>query len=95
MTEELERIKKKIIPLLKKSDVTRSAFFGSVARGETKPESDIDILVEFSKGKSFFDFVELKDNLEKALARDVDLVTYKSVNPLLKDLIFQDEVKIL
>ena len=50
------------------------ALFGSVGRGESRPESDVDILVEF-EGKATFDrYMELKFFLEDLLGRDVDLV---------------------
>ncbi len=49
--------------------------FGSVARGEAGPESDIDLLVEFKRPVGMFEFLDLKDYLEKTLQHRVDLVT--------------------
>ena len=91
----IQVIKKKIRPILKRSDVRRAGIFGSIARGEAKKSSDIDILVEFKKGKSLFDLVGLEIKLEKALKRKVDLLTYKSIHPLLKDRILKEEISIL
>lgn len=88
-------IKRRIKPILKKSDVLRSSIFGSAARGELSAESDIDILIEFPKGKTLLDLVELKIQLERALGRNIDILTYKSIHPLLKDSIRQNEVSIL
>lgn len=88
-------IKKKIRPILKRSDVRRAGVFGSIARGEAKKSSDIDILVEFEKGKSLFDLVALEIKLEKALRRKVDLLTYKSIHPLLRNRILKEEISIL
>ena len=45
-------IKKKAVPILKKSGVVRSAVFGSVARGEAKKKSDVDFLIQFRGEKS-------------------------------------------
>ena len=59
--------------------VERLAVFGSVARDETRPESDVDILVEF-RGKATFDgYMDLEFVLESVLDRSVDLVTRKSL----------------
>jgi len=91
----VDEIKRRIKPILKKSDVLRSSIFGSAARGELSAESDIDILIEFPKGKTLLDLVELKIQLERALGRNIDILTYKSIHPLLKDSIRQNEVSIL
>ena len=55
--------------------VRRLLLFGSVARGEDGPNSDIDILVEFAGPPSFDGYMDLKFLLEDALGRAVDLVT--------------------
>ena len=55
--------------------VAKVALFGSVARNEAKPQSDIDILVEFRQPIGLFAFVRLKRLLEAILGRPVDLVT--------------------
>lgn len=55
--------------------------FGSVARGDDDPKSDIDILVEFSEPISMFRFIDLEEYLEKLIDRKVDLVTKKALKP--------------
>jgi hypothetical protein len=87
-------LRRKIIPILKKQGVVRSALFGSVVRGEQGSDSDIDILVELPEGKSLFDLIELEEALEKILGKKVDVITYRSVHPLLKDIIFKEQVLI-
>ena len=84
-------IKKQIMPILKRQGVIKAALFGSIARGEMKKNSDIDILVKLKKGKSLFDFVGLKLELEEKLGKKVDLVTYSAIKPRLKDIILKDE----
>jgi len=49
-----EKLFKKIVSILARYRVKKIAVFGSYARGEAKPESDVDILVEFSERKSFW-----------------------------------------
>jgi predicted nucleotidyltransferase len=76
---------------LKRQGVIKAALFGSAVRGEMKKRSDIDILVKLKKGKSLFDFVGLKLELEEKLGRKVDLVSYGAIKPRLKDIILKDE----
>lgn len=86
-----QTIKRKITPILKRQGVTKAALFGSVVRGELKKTSDIDVLVQFKPGKSLFDLVGLKLDLEARLKRKVDLVTYNSLHPFLRDRILQEQ----
>ncbi len=92
---ELEEIKVKIIPVLKRYDVRKAAVFGSFVKGEEKEDSDIDILVEFKGEKSLLDLAGLKIELEEVLRRKVDVLTYNSLHPLLKDKILQEQKVIL
>ena len=55
--------------------VSRLALFGSFARGDEGPESDVDVLVEFARPIGLFEFVRLRRRLEGLLLRPVDLVT--------------------
>lgn len=95
MQANLERIKKIALPVLKAAGVTRSSLFGSYVRGENRLDSDIDILVELPRGKSLLDLIRLEKKLEKVLGKKVDLLTYNSIHPLLKDYIQKDQLQIL
>lgn len=57
--------------------IRRLAFFGSVLREDFRPESDVDVLVEFSPGHTpgFFGLVDMQDELTRILGRKVDLLT--------------------
>lgn len=94
MKASLEEIKKKALPILKEAGVTRSSIFGSYVRGGAKKGSDIDILVDLPRGKTLFDLAGLQMDLEKALNKKIDLVTYNSLHPLLKDRILAEQVQI-
>lgn len=94
-TISLGEIKKKAAPILKEAGVTRSSIFGSYVRGEEGGDSDIDILVEVPRGTGLFAFVGLQHKLENALNRKVDLVTYKSIHPLLREHILKEQLSIL
>ena len=79
---------------LNKLGVKSLSLFGSVARGDAKPDSDVDILVEF-RGKATFDrYMDTKLYLEDLLGRKVDLVTPKAIKPLMKPYIMQDLVHV-
>ena len=68
-----------------KFGVKRIGIFGSYVRGEQKESSDIDILVEFEKGKKNFDnFMNLVFFLEKILGKKVDLVTREGISPFIR-----------
>ena len=81
-------------PVLKKRfGVAKIGIFGSFARGEELPDSDVDILVAFQNGKKTFDnFMGTKFYLEDLFKRNVDLVTEAALKPLIHDPILQDVV---
>ena len=88
-------IKEAIIRVLKAHGAARISIFGSYARGEAGPESDIDILVRFAHPQSLIQLVTIEDELRLALHRNVDLLTEKAVSPYLRDVVLRDEVVIL
>ncbi|MGH7203137.1 MAG: nucleotidyltransferase family protein [Candidatus Levyibacteriota bacterium] len=79
----VQQIKQKAILLLKEAGVTRSSLFGSYARGNYNDQRYIDFLVEFPRGKTLLDLVNLERGLRDVFHKKVDVVTYKSVHPLL------------
>ncbi|MBS3123084.1 nucleotidyltransferase family protein [Candidatus Woesearchaeota archaeon] len=95
MKTSLTEIKKIITPILVKNDVIKAGIFGSYARGEQKKNSDIDLLVQFKGKKSYFDLVGLEMELKKKMKKKVDLLTYNSINHLLKESILKDEVRVI
>ncbi|MEM7816823.1 MAG: nucleotidyltransferase family protein [Candidatus Aenigmatarchaeota archaeon] len=88
---ELKKIEKKIIPILKRYNIKKASVFGSFVKGKAKNTSDIDILVEFKQKKTLLDLVSLKMKLEEVLERKVDVLTYKSLHPLLADRILKEQ----
>jgi len=71
--------------------VVRIGVFGSFARGEESPESDVDIIVELGE-PTFDNYMNLKFRLEEVLQRPVDLVMADTVKPRLKPIIEQEAV---
>jgi len=89
--KKLREIRNRMYPILKRYGVVKASIFGSYVREEETLESDIDILVEFSTEKSLLDLAGLKIELEEALDREVDVLTYKSLHPLIKDRILKEQ----
>jgi predicted nucleotidyltransferase len=59
--------------------------FGSFARGDHRPDSDLDLLVEYVPGHGGFAFVEFCERVEELLQRKVDVVTENSLHPIIRD----------
>ncbi len=91
----IDQIKQKAIPVLKAAGIKKSSLFGSYVRGEQRDNSDIDLLVEYPEQTTLFDVVQLKQNLEDALEKSVDLVGYNVIKPRLKKYILSEQVQIL
>ncbi len=83
------------IPILKKYNVIRAGIFGSYAKESAKKNSDIDFLVEVPRGTGLFKFAALRSELKEALNKEVDLVSYNSIKPQIRDEIISSERKIL
>lgn len=81
--------------MLREHEVKKAALFGSIVRGEATEESDIDLLIEFEGRKSLLDLAGLKLDLQELLRRRVDVLTYKSLHPLLRERILSEQEVIL
>lgn len=88
-------IKRIIVKTLKRYGVRKAALFGSIARGRLNKKSDIDLLVDFNGRHSLLDLVGLKLELEKLLTKKVDILTYRSIYPRLKEKILSQQEPLL
>ena len=95
--------KEKVLQILRENRETLARFhvrslslFGSVLRGEAKPGSDIDFLVEFEPGAAvgLFEFIRLKRELSDLLGMEVDLGTPDALHPALKEDILKEAVHV-
>ena len=86
----LDEIKKKAVPILKKNDVEFAGIFGSYARGEARPDSDVDFIYRYKTPKSLLDTIGLKNDLSEAFGLKVDLVSEKAIHPYIRDYAFND-----
>jgi predicted nucleotidyltransferase len=70
------------------------AVFGSVARGEAREESDVDVLVEFDGPATFRRYTDLRFFLEQRLGRRVDLVTQRGLRDELRSTVEQEAIRV-
>lgn len=76
--------------LCRQYDVARLSVFGSTARNEATEQSDLDLLVSFSKAKGFFEFCAFELQLEQVTKHKVDLVTENGLSPRLRETVWPD-----
>lgn len=90
--DPIQALKEYLPELYTQYPISRIGVFGSFARGEADMESDIDLLVSFSKPVTLFKFVDIKLDLEERLQRKVDLVTVDALKSRIKDKILSEVV---
>mgnify|MGYP001609880589 FL=1 len=90
--EVLKDKRAEILRLAAQYGVERMRIFGSLARGQATPDSDIDFLVAFRRGKTLLDLIGFKQDLEELLGRKVDVVSEGGVSPFMRNRIFGEAV---
>ena len=87
----IPEIQEKITPLFREYGIKKAEIFGSVSRGEDRPDSDVDILVSLGdKPMGLFAFMGLIDKAEEILGRKVDMITEGALNRFLRPRIQYD-----
>jgi predicted nucleotidyltransferase len=81
-------------PALRVRGVCHAALFGSIARGDNRPDSDIDILVEFdpAAGVTVFDYVGIKEFVATLFAEKVDVIDHEALKPHLREASARDAI---
>src|SRR5660398_34856 len=94
MTEKelLASRKDEIRAIAERHGARRIRVFGSVARGEARPDSDVDFLVELEEGRSLLDQAALLVDLQDLLGIQVDVVSEGGINPRMRDRILKEAV---
>jgi uncharacterized protein len=88
--ELLKEKREEILDIAARHGARNVRVFGSAARGESREDSDIDLLVEFAPGRSLFDQLGLIEDLEGLLGRKADVVTESGVYWLLRRRILKE-----
>jgi predicted nucleotidyltransferase len=81
-----------ILRIAAKHGATKVRLIGSVARGEARPDSDIDLLVTWSDGASLLDQAALMLELEALLGRKVDIASDGWVKPSIRESVYRDAI---
>ncbi|MDA3793430.1 MAG: nucleotidyltransferase domain-containing protein [Elusimicrobia bacterium] len=97
MNKKTKKIIKTVIPILKKYSVTKAGVFGSLVRGDLKKDSDIDILIKIPDDANLdlLDFVHMKHEIEDSVGREIDLIEYSTIKPILRKNVLKEEIRIL
>ena len=82
--------RKEILNIAAKHGAKRIRVFGSMARGDARPESDVDILVDMEKGRSLLDIIAIKQDIEDLLNRKVDVVTEAAISPYIREEVLKE-----
>ncbi len=87
---DLQDRRDEIIEIATRYGAVNLRVFGSVARGDDRPQSDVDLLVEMEADRSLLDLVGLGQALEELLQRKVDVLTDASLHPMLRQRILDE-----
>ena len=90
--DKLRSLRSDIYAIARKHKAGKVYVFGSCARKEETPDSDVDLLVELESGASLFDLMDLQDEYEKLLQCKVDVVSRRGLNPYLRDNVLNEAV---
>ena len=82
--------KTKLARLCREHGVVFAGLFGSRARDEASPDSDVDVLVRFDKRRSLIDQARVEREIGEAMGRSVDLITENALSPYLRDQVEAD-----
>ena len=91
-SELLEKKREEILEIAAKHGARNVRVFGSVARGEADPQSDIDLLVEFEPGRSLLEHAGLWLELQEALGCKVDVVSDRGIKARIRERVLREAV---
>jgi len=92
MSPILEKYREEILDLAARHGARNVRVFGSLARGEGREGSDLDLLVTLGEGRSLLDLVGLKQDLEDLVHRPVDVVTERALSPYLREHVLSEAI---
>jgi len=90
--EQIRSQREAILAIARRYGVRRVRLFGSVVRGEDRPDSDLDVLAEFEDGRSLLDLAGFGLDLEDLLGRKVDVVGEGGLSPYIEKRVLREAV---
>lgn len=90
--ELLQEKREDILRIANKRGASNIRIFGSVARGEADPKSDIDLLVDLEPGRSIFDLGGLLMDLQELLGQNVDVVTERGLRERIRERVLKEAI---
>ena len=70
--------------------IARLRIFGSAARGEDRPDSDVDLIADFDPPVGFFELIRAEDGLTAFFGRPVDLLTERAISPYMREAVLKE-----
>ena len=92
--DRLQQMREKILQIARKHNAEKVYVFGSCARKEETPESDVDLLVEFNQNATLFDQVDIRDEMHSLLDCEVDVISKRGLNPFIKRRVLAEAVEL-
>lgn len=75
----------KLAEMCRRNRIGRLRLFGSAARGEERPDSDVDLIADFVRSVGFFELIRVEDEFAEFFGRPVDLLTEPAISPFMRD----------
>lgn len=88
----LQRYRTEILALALRHGAGNVRVFGSLARGDEREDSDLDLLVTLGDGRSLLDLVGLKQDVEDLVHRPVDVVTDRALSPYIRERVLSEAI---
>ncbi|MDC0832185.1 nucleotidyltransferase [Leptolyngbya valderiana BDU 20041] len=90
--DSIARYRQQILEIAAKHGASNIRIFGSVARGTSTDESDLDLLVEFESDRTLLDQIALKQDLEDLLNRPIDIAEPNCLHPIVRDRVLGEAI---
>ncbi|MEA3200624.1 MAG: uncharacterized protein QOE90_2052 [Thermoplasmata archaeon] len=90
----IEARREEIRRVCERNGASNVAIFGSVARGEAGPASDLDLLIDLEPTRSLLDHIHLQHELQDLLGVRVDVVTRRGLHPLIREAVLREAVSV-
>ena len=94
MQNPINEQREKILQIAARYGARNVRLFGSTARGDSRPDSDVDLLVDLEPGRSLFDLGGLLSEVSELLGREVDVVTEKGLRPRIREQVLREAVRL-